>query len=52
MKQKDHNESLSGAGAHGECATFEVWVDSNGPEFIELDEILDKFMKPSNLLQQ
>ena len=42
---------LSGAGAHGECATFEVWVEANGPEFIELDEILDGFMKPSNLLQ-
>ena len=42
---------LSGAGAHGECATFEVWVEANGPDFIELDEILDRFVKPSNLLQ-
>jgi hypothetical protein len=42
---------LSGAGAHGKCATFEVWVEANGPEFIELDEILDRFVKPSNLLQ-
>ena len=42
---------LSGAGAHGECATFDVWVEANGPEFIELDEILDRFVKPSNLLQ-
>ena len=42
---------LSEAGAHGEYATFEVWVEANGPEFIELDEILDRFMKPSNLLQ-
>jgi hypothetical protein len=57
---------ISGAGAHDECATFEVstimihvlnlvWVEAIGPEFIELDEILDKFfkkfMKPSNLLQ-
>jgi hypothetical protein len=41
---------LSGAGAHGECATFEVWVGANGPEFIELDEILDRFVEPSNLL--
>ena len=42
---------LSGAGAHGKCATFDVWVEANGPEFIELDEILDRFVKPSNLLQ-
>jgi hypothetical protein len=42
----------SGAGAHGECATFEVlvWVEANGPEFIELDKILDRFVEPSNLL--
>jgi hypothetical protein len=37
---------LSGAGSNGECATFEVWVEANGPEFIELDEILDRFVKP------
>jgi hypothetical protein len=41
----------SGAGVHGECATFEIWVEAIGQEFIELDEILDRFMKPSNLLQ-
>jgi hypothetical protein len=34
---------LSGAGAHGECATFDVWAEANGPELIELDEILDRF---------
>jgi hypothetical protein len=30
---------------------FEVWVEANGPEFIELDKILDRFGEPSNLLQ-
>jgi hypothetical protein len=36
---------------HGECASFDVWVEANRPEFIELDEILDRFVEPSNLLQ-
>jgi hypothetical protein len=30
---------------------FDVWVEANGPEFIELDEILDRFVDPSSLLQ-
>ena len=42
---------LGGAGAHGECANLRVWVGSNGPEFIELDQISDRFGKPSTLLQ-
>ena len=42
---------LSGAGAHGECATFDVWVEANGPECIELHKKLDRFVEPSNLLQ-
>ena len=28
-----------------------LWFETNGPELIELDEILDKFVQPSNLLQ-
>jgi hypothetical protein len=47
---QNYRTILSGAGAHGECATFDVWVGANGPEFIELDEILDIFVEPSNLL--
>ena len=49
---QNYGTILSGAGAHGECATFDIWVEANGPEFIELDEILDRFVEPSNLLQQ
>jgi hypothetical protein len=47
----NNDDVLSGAGAPGECATFEVWVEANGPEFIKLDKNLDRFVKPSNLLQ-
>ena len=28
-----------------------IIIEKNGPELIELDEILDKFVQPSNLLQ-
>ena len=38
-------------GAHNKYESFDVCLEANGPELIELDEILDRFVKPSNLLQ-
>ena len=43
---------LCHAGAHNKYKYFDVWFKANGPELIELDEILDGFVEPSNLLQQ
>ena len=34
---------LSGAGAHGECATFEVWVEAFGAELMKPHGIIDRF---------
>jgi hypothetical protein len=48
---QNYRTILSGAGGHGECATFEIWVEANGPEFIALGKILDRFVKPGNFLQ-
>ena len=42
---------LCHAGAHDKYESFDVWSEANGPELIELDEILDRFVEPSNLLQ-
>ena len=39
------------AGAHYTYESFDVWFEANGPELIGLDEILDRFVEPSNLLQ-
>ena len=39
------------AGAHNKYGSFDVWFEANGPERIELDEILDRFVRPSNLLK-
>ena len=43
---------LSHEGAHNKYESFDVWFEANGPELIELNEILDRFVKPSNLLQK
>jgi hypothetical protein len=37
--------------ANAQLLRYNVWVEANGPEFIELDEILDRFVEPGNLLQ-
>ena len=34
---------LCHAGAHNKYESFDVWFEANGPELIELDEILDRF---------
>ena len=34
---------LCHAGAHNKYESFDVWFEANGPELIDLDEILDKF---------
>ena len=39
------------AGAHNKYEPFDVWFEADGPELIELDGILDRFVQPSNLLQ-
>jgi hypothetical protein len=38
---------LCHAGAHNEYESFGVWFEANGPERIELDEILDRLLHPS-----
>ena len=38
------------AGAHNKYEPFDVWFEADGPELIELDGILDRFVQPSNLL--
>ena len=42
---------LRHAGAHYKYEPFNIWFEANGPELIELDEFLDRFVEPSNLLQ-
>ena len=42
---------LCHAGAHNKYESFDVWFEANGPELIELNEILDRFVEPSNLSQ-
>ena len=38
-------QELCHAGAHNKYESFDVlvWFEANGPELIELDEILDRF---------
>ena len=40
---------LCHAGTHNKYESFDVWFQANGPELIELDEILEIFVQPSNL---
>ena len=39
------------AGARNKYEYFDVWFEANGPELIELDEILDKFCEASRVDQ-
>ena len=48
---QNYETILSGAGSHGECATFGVWVEAFGAELLFLLNKKDRFVKPSNLLQ-
>jgi hypothetical protein len=34
---------LSRPGAHGQCATFEVWVEAFGAELMKPHDIIDTF---------
>ena len=40
---------LCRAGAHDRYKYYDLQFEANGPALIELDEILDKIVQPSNL---